>query len=300
MWKGYGSRGEEPNGKKLYGKKAGGVVVENFLLGGGGDGQGEEFFDVAADIGNARPGPVRAEENFVGNFLDAREIFHELLGRNAGDVHVHIFVPSNKEERFLHPERPTAVGKDEDEVGIVDGDIVGEERLSVEIASTGKNGSAGVNHDGKLNALSGFVHGGERAEAVAVGVGSEELMGGVDLEAADPEFFDAFDFGGRIGDGARMDRAEGEETFGISGAVFGDPVVDGGSETNDFGADVVDEPGAFDAGAIEKFEKFGGIGRIFGDFVVIAAAFFDEGERFRAKLIEGLDVDVNVDDGLQG
>ena len=58
-----------------------------------------EFFDIAFDFGDAGAGPVGAPEDFVGDFLDAGKIVEKFLRRDAGDVHVHIFVAAYQRGR---------------------------------------------------------------------------------------------------------------------------------------------------------------------------------------------------------
>ena len=130
-----------------------------------------KLLDVAFDFRDAGAGPIGAPEDFVGDFFDAGKIFEELLRWNAGDIHVHIFVTADEEESFVHPEGPAAVGEDDDEVGVIDGDIVAEHWLSVKIPGTGENGGAGVNHERQVVGLGAIVDGGKAAVALHVAIG---------------------------------------------------------------------------------------------------------------------------------
>ena len=238
---------------ELAGEEIGGVVVEDFLFCGGRERQRLEFGDVLLHLVYAGAGPVGAPEDFVGNVFDAGEIFEEFLRRDAADVHVKIFVAADEEEGFGHPERAAAVGEDDGEVGEVDADVVAEDGLGVGVAGAGEDGGAGVDHDGEAMVLGALVDFAELGVAVEVGVRREGLVGWVDFYGADAEFGDAIDFGAGVGDGAGVDAAECDEAEGIDFGEVGDPVVDGGSEADDFGSDVVDEAGAFGVDGVEIF-----------------------------------------------
>ena len=116
--------------------------------------------------------------------------------------------PRCKEKGFGHPERAAAVGEDDREVGEVDSDVVAEDGLCVDVACAGKDGGAGVNHDGNAVMFGALVDFAELAVAVEIGVGSERLVGRMDFDGADAELGDAVDFGGCIGNGAGMDASE--------------------------------------------------------------------------------------------
>ena len=137
--------------------------MEDFLFCGGGERKGLEFGDVLVHLVDAGAGPVGAPEDFVGDVFDAGEIFEELLRRDAADVHVEIFVAANEEEGFSHPDRAAAVGEDNYYVGIVDGDLIAQDRLRVYVASAGEDGRAGVDHDGNVMGLRAVVDGREFA-----------------------------------------------------------------------------------------------------------------------------------------
>src|SRR5271154_6180237 len=96
-----------------------------------------------------------------------------------------------------------------------------------------------------------------------------------------------------------MHGAECEQSFGIRGTIFGDPVVYFGGETDYMRADVVDQAGAFDFGGVHKFQECGGAGGVSFYFVVVAAAAFDQLQRGRIDHFVRVDVDVNVDDWRQ-
>ena len=136
-----------------------------------GEGEGVELVEVALNFRDAGSGPVGAPEDFVGDFFDARKIFEEFLRGDAGDVHVHIFVAAHEEEGFVHPEGPATVGEDDDQVGVVDADIIAKHGLGVKISGAGKDGSAGVNHDGQVVGLGAIIDGGEASVALQVAIG---------------------------------------------------------------------------------------------------------------------------------
>ena len=278
-------------------EKIGGVVVEDFLFGGGGEREGLEFGDVLVHLVYAGAGPVGAPEDFVGDFFDAGEIFEELLRGDAADVHVEVFVAADEEEGFGHPDGAAAVGEDDREVGEVDANVVAEDGLGVGVAGAGEDAGAGVNHDGEAVVLGALVDFAEFGVAVEIGVRSEGLVGRVDFYGADAEFGDAVDFGAGVGDGAGVDAAECDEPEGIGFGEVGDPVVDGGGEADDFGGDVVDEAGALGVDGVEIFEEGVRVVTKTFDFFEVGAAAGDEFEWARFHHFVGHDVDVEVDDG---
>src|SRR6185437_617227 len=160
-----------------------------------------------------------------------------------------------EEEGFVHPKRAATVRENDDETGKIDGDVVGEHGLSVNVARSGENGGASMNHYGHAVGLGAFVHSGERAEAVAISVGREELVRRMNFEAANAEMREAVDFGAGIGNVFWVNGAEGQKARRFGGTVGGDPVVHFGRKADDVGADVVDEAGALDACFVEKIEE---------------------------------------------
>lgn len=126
FWRAMTSRGAEneipthlirpPNqtpASRLGGPEGGGGIPENLLTHIFGDGEGFEIFDVLGYVGDAGAGPVCAEESFVGDLGEAREIFEELFGRDAADVEIDIFVAAEEEEGGVHPEGTAAVGEED-------------------------------------------------------------------------------------------------------------------------------------------------------------------------------------------
>src|SRR6266850_2971946 len=105
-------------------KEPRGIVVQNLALGLVPNRQCVELLNVALDFGHAGPRPVRSPENLIGNIFDTRKIFQEFLGRDAGDIHVHVLVAANQEKRFFHPERPSTMGENHNEIGIIDGNVI--------------------------------------------------------------------------------------------------------------------------------------------------------------------------------
>ena len=265
-----------------------------------GEGERVEFVDVALDFGNAGAGPVGAPEDFIGDFLDAWKVFEKFLRRDAGDVHIHVFVTAYEKEGFVHPERAAAVCQDDDEIGIIDADIVAEHWLGVKVSGAREDGGAGVNHDWQIIDLGAIVDGGESAISLHVAIGGEDLVRRMKLQSADAELGDAIDFRARIGDGAGKNAAEDDEAVWRSFAVVCAPVVDLGGEADDVGCDVIDEAGALDAKLIEKFQEGFRVGAVAFDVGVVLAAALDQVKRVRLHHVEGHDVDVNVDDGLGG
>src|SRR5713101_4256437 len=108
----------------LPGEEPRGVLVKDFPLCLLADGQRGKLFEIAFDFGNAGAGPVRSPQHFLGNFFEARKILKQFLRRDAGDVHVHVFVAADEEECLFHPERAPAVREDQGEPGEINGDIV--------------------------------------------------------------------------------------------------------------------------------------------------------------------------------
>ncbi len=88
---------------------------------------------------------------------------------------------ADEKESFVHPEGAAAVGKDDDEVGVIDADIVAEHGLGVKISGAGKDGGSGVNHDRQVVGLRAIVDGGEAAVALHVAIGGEDLVRGMQL-----------------------------------------------------------------------------------------------------------------------
>ena len=144
--------------------------MEDFLFCGGGERESLEFGDVLVHLVDAGAGPVGAPEDFVGDVFDAGEIFEELLRGDAADVYVEVFVATDEEEGFGHPDGAAAVGEDDREVGEVDADVVAEDGLGVDVAGAGENGCAGVNHDGEAVVLRAFVDFAEFGVAGEIGV----------------------------------------------------------------------------------------------------------------------------------
>src|ERR1700687_1208233 len=76
-------------------KQARRIVVQNLALRRRPNRQSVELLNVPLDLRNARPRPVRAPQNFICEIFDSRKVLHQLLWRNAGDIHVHVLVPAN-------------------------------------------------------------------------------------------------------------------------------------------------------------------------------------------------------------
>src|SRR5260370_17034909 len=69
------------------------------------------LLNVSTDLRNARPGPVRAPQNLVGYVFDSRKVLHQFLRRDAGDMHVHFFLPTNPGKRQVYPTPSAPVRK---------------------------------------------------------------------------------------------------------------------------------------------------------------------------------------------
>ena len=155
-----------------------------------------------------------------------------------------------------------------------------------------------MNHHGHAHGLRLFVHGGERAKAVAVSIRREQLVGRVNFEAANSEIPQPLHFRAGIGHKFRMHGAEREQSIGLRRAVVGDPIVYFGAKADDFRANVIDQSSALDASFIEKLQEFSRTRRIFLDVRVVLSAVLNQLQRARLEHIERLDVNVDIDYGL--
>src|SRR5947207_13880653 len=95
------------------------IVVQNLTLRRGPNRQGMELFNVSLDCRDAGPGPVRTPQDFICHVFDSRKIFHQFLGRDSGNIHVHVLVPPHEEKRFVHPEWSATVRENDHETWIV-------------------------------------------------------------------------------------------------------------------------------------------------------------------------------------
>src|ERR1700747_764308 len=100
--------------------------------------QRAEFIEILLDIRNARPGPVRAEQRFVCDLFQAREVLQQGLWRNAADIEVYVGMTADQEECGLHPERAATVSEQYLELGEIHGDVVDVDRITVLVACSGK------------------------------------------------------------------------------------------------------------------------------------------------------------------
>src|SRR5580658_10222172 len=121
----------------------------------------------------------------------------------------------------------------------------------------------------------------------------------MDFETADAQPFEAVHLGGGVRDIFRMHGAESQQSLGIGGTIFGDPVVYFGGEADYFRAYVVDQAGALDFGGVHEFQEFGGAGGVFFHLIVIAAAAFDQFQRGGIDHAVRVDVNVNVNNRRQ-
>src|SRR6185437_5162559 len=110
------------------------VVVQDLALRGGGNRQRAEFFHIAANSGNAGAGPVGAPQNFIGNLFDARKMLHQPMRRDTGNINIHIRMTTNEKKCFLHPQRTAAMSQNDNEFWKIDGDIIREHGLGVDVS----------------------------------------------------------------------------------------------------------------------------------------------------------------------
>src|SRR3989441_12517108 len=106
-------------------EKARGVVIENLPLSLLRKRQRQKFLNVSTHVRHARAGPISAEEHLISDLLQPRKIFQQLLGRNPGNIHMHVLVPADEEEGLFHPQRPAAVRQDHHQIRVVHADVVG-------------------------------------------------------------------------------------------------------------------------------------------------------------------------------
>src|SRR3989442_13870102 len=83
-------------------EKARGVVIENLPLSLLRKRQRQKFLNVSTHVRHARAGPISAEEHLISDLLQPRKIFQKLLGRNPGNIHIHVFVPADKDKDLFH------------------------------------------------------------------------------------------------------------------------------------------------------------------------------------------------------
>src|SRR5580658_4850871 len=115
----------------------------------------------------------------------------------------------------------------------------------------------------------------------------------------DAKLGQAVDFSAGVGDAAGVNASESDEAIGVGLAVVGDPVVNNGRETDDFGRDVIDQAGALDVDGIEISQEIFGMVAVAFDFVEVRAAAGDELESVGLHHVVRDDVNVNVDDRLR-
>src|ERR1700674_2295182 len=96
----------------------------------------------------------------------------------------------------------------------------------------------------------------------------------------------------------RMEAAAGKQPFRIFFDVVSDELVDAGSESDNFGCNVVNENRTVYSGLVEMFEK--GLRRVaeFDDLDVVRPLLLHQVQRLRLKHFEGLDMDVAVGDQI--
>ena len=102
-------------------------------------GQSHKVIEICLDVGNSRPGPVRAEEGLVGDFFQSWKVLEQGFGWYATDVQKYIGMPSQKEECGVHPERPAPVREKDFQLGEIHRHIVDVDGISIPVASPVKN-----------------------------------------------------------------------------------------------------------------------------------------------------------------
>ena len=78
--------------------------------------------------------------------------------------------------------------------------------------------------------------------------------------------------------------------------IVGNELVDFGTESDDFGSDVVDEGGTIDSAAIEIIEESLRRAAVFFDVVKVGAIALDQFERLRLEAGDRIDMNVAVGD----
>src|SRR6266852_3025151 len=174
------------------------IVVQNLALCRGSNRQSAELFNVSLDLRYARPGPVRAPQNFVCDVLDARKAFHQFLRWDGSINKVHIFVAANKEKRFVHPQWSATVRKNDNKVRIVNANIIAEHWLRVQISGAGENRSPRMNHYRQAVCLASFIDRRQAAIAVHVIIWRKRVVRGMHFNGANSEFCEAVDFRARV------------------------------------------------------------------------------------------------------
>src|SRR5581483_7174128 len=149
------------------------VGLEDLTLDRIGKTESAEVVEVLLDVGNAGPGPVRAEESLCRDLLEAGKIFEESLGRDAADVEINVAVAADEEKRGVHPQGAAAVGEQDFELGKIHGNIVNVDGIAEFVARTGKNRSAGVKHHRNAVGFGGTVDDFQLLHAFQIIVGKE-------------------------------------------------------------------------------------------------------------------------------
>src|SRR5712664_1594304 len=213
-------------------KQPRGIVVQNLALCRGANRQSAELFNVSLDLRYARPGPVRAPQNFVCDVLDARKAFHQFLRWDAGNIHVHIFVAANKEKRFVHPQGSATVRKNDNKIRVVNAHVVAQHWLRMQISGAGENRSSRMNHDRHAVRLRSFVNRRQAAVAIHVIVWRKRLVRGMHLNGANPEFCKTVYFRTRIWNRPWEHAAESDEAIRRRAAILRTPVIHFRRKTN--------------------------------------------------------------------
>ena len=154
-----------------------------------------------------------------------------------------------------------------------------------------------MDHDRQANGLCSLVNCRQWPEAIAVGIGREQLMRRMNLQRPNAELGQPIDLGASIGDVSRMHRAKRNEPCGRRGTIARSPVAHLRRVANNLRADRTNQPGALDSCLIQVFQKGSGIGGELLNLGEIMAAAFDQLQHRRLDHAGWLDVDVNIDDG---
>src|SRR5579872_6109394 len=134
------------------------------------------------DIGDAGSWPVCPEQRFVGNLLEAREVFQQRLRGDATDVEVHVWMAAQQEKCGVHPERTATVGEQNFELWKINGDIVDVNGITIFVACAGEDGGSGVKHYWNAIGLSGAINNFQFLHSCQVVIRKKQLVRRMNLD----------------------------------------------------------------------------------------------------------------------
>jgi hypothetical protein len=158
-------------------------------------GQRAKLVEVLFEVGDAWAWPVCAEQGLVGNLLQTREVFQQGLGWNSTDVQEYVRVPAHQEKCCLHPERASAVGQEDFQLGEIDGYVVDVDGIAVFVAGTGEDRCAGVKHHWNAVGLSSAIDDFQFIYSGQVIVGKQQLVRRMNFYHLDVQPQKLFDVG---------------------------------------------------------------------------------------------------------